>query len=134
MYHTKRLLIAVALLILLSVAYICSYRFFAGRYEPPEGHPHIYTVCERLPSAYDVWLVNHTEDRYLLVDAGSLPLVFLPSGSVLYLFDSHGHLVEWTIDSGEHVPPMLSSVIGKRSSGRKLTAEQLSQVLGTVGN
>ena len=108
--------LAVCFLLLLA-SLIPDFVYYMPKARPPQGMTNLQTFFEWKPKPMGAFRVVTTDGTYyqLLGPAGRS----LPSGPAAYTFDSHGHFIGWTADSGDIYTPRavyLPDAVRKRIS------------------
>lgn len=109
------------------VAYLVADFLEMQKYRPTSVGESIDEVLARHSNSTITRVEVAGESAYV-VDVGRRSDFFFPSGNVLYLFDSQGRLVEWTIDAGETTPPKLRVAMEVSHSRSTQGAPQSSRV------
>ena len=126
MARFRRILLIVALPAALFLGWLGSELYYSRRNYLPESVTTYHQFLETMPEPAELALVTVSGQTYLQV-IGPLPRgLTLPSGPPVYVFDSGGGLVAWTLDSGDD-PGFASTWWFPSSQRRSITFVQAQE-------
>ena len=86
---------------------------------------------ERMPPAKGAWIMKREGTNYYAALGPIRAPLALPSGPPIYVFDSKGMMVDWTLDSGES--PRFKKAWGSCTAER-ISVEALDEIMPPRSN
>ena len=123
MVRVRRIVLAMSLPAALFFGWLGSELYYSNRNSLPESVTNYQQFLTSMPEPAKLALVQVRGDSYLLVTGPLSRGLALPSGPPVYVFDSSGRLVTWTLDSGDD-PDFASTWWLPSSPRRSITSEQ----------